>query len=235
MEQTNKEVAEVTDRTPGTMPLNAGDTGYGSMAGPGLLSSVGASEAAPLLVPEPEPEPVQQWRPMNKEELELKAGGPGWRKVRCYLVLLFWLSWLAMLATSIAIIVKSPRPVVTPLKWWQKSLFYQLQPDLIKDAQTGGIDELCEQLPYLKSLGIGALIMEGLFRKHASHLNISVTGEIVGTLPQIQHLLTESKKAGLKVVFDVCEMELSGPQDVAGDTNQRPQHCLLSGSGWSRV
>lgn len=130
------------------MPLNAGDTGYGSMAGPGLLSSVGASEAAPLLVPEPEPEPepVQQWRPMNKEELELKAGGPGWRKVRCYLVLLFWLSWLAMLATSIAIIVKSPRPVVTPLKWWQKSLFYQLQPDLIKDAQTGGIDGETVQL-----------------------------------------------------------------------------------------
>lgn len=122
----------------GRMPLNAGDTGYGSVPGPGLSGSVGASESAPLLMPEPEPEPVQKWQPLSKEELEAAAGGPGWRKVRCYLVLLFWLAWLAMLATSIAIIVMSPRPVVTPLRWWQKSLFYQLQPDLVTEEQASG-------------------------------------------------------------------------------------------------
>lgn len=45
-------------------------------------------------------------------------------------------------------------------------------------------------------MGMGALILKGLFAKAASPLNVTVTGEVVGTLPQVQHLLTESNKAG---------------------------------------
>lgn len=55
---------------------------------------------------------------------------------------------------------------------------------------------VCEQLPYLRSLGIGALILEGLFDKEASPLNITVAGESLGKLPEIEHLLRESSKAG---------------------------------------
>ncbi|KAM9359471.1 amino acid transporter heavy chain SLC3A2 [Symphorus nematophorus] len=197
------------------MPLNAGDTGYGSVPpGPGLSGSAGASESAPLLIPEPEPE-VDQWQPLRKEELEAAAGGPGWRRVRCYLVLLFWMAWLAMLATSIAIIWLSPRPVVTPLRWWQKAVFYQLQPDLTVEEQSqgSGVNALCEQLHYLRSLGIGALILEGLFDKEASPLNLTATSERFETVAQVQHLLTESNKAGLKVVLDFCELGLSGLAD----------------------
>lgn len=119
------------------MPLNAGGPGYGSMEDPGLPGSVDAdSETEPLLIPDPHPRP--EWRPFNKEELEATAGGPGWRRVRWYLVLLFWLSWFTILATSIAIIVKSPRPVAQPLRWWQRSLFYQLQPQLFMEARVEG-------------------------------------------------------------------------------------------------
>ncbi|KAJ4935854.1 hypothetical protein JOQ06_017381 [Pogonophryne albipinna] len=204
------------------MPLNAGDTGYGSVAGLGLSSTVGGSESAPLLIPEDEPEPIQQWQPLSKEELKLAAGGPGWKKVRCYLVLLFWLAWLAMLAIAIAIITMSPRPVVTPLKWWQKSLFYQVEPELTLEKQaegSWGINALCDELPYLKSLGIGALILQGLFDKKAYPTN-NATGERIGTLPQIQHLLAESNKAGLKVLLNVCEVDLLGPGDEAGNASK---------------
>lgn len=113
------------------MPVNAGHVGYGSVPS-------GASETCPLLTPEPD----SLWRPMTREELEA-ANGPGWRKVRCYLVLLFWLAWVTILATSVAIIIKSPRPVATPLKWWQKSLFYQLQADQWTEAQTEGPEGMC--------------------------------------------------------------------------------------------
>uniref|UniRef100_A0A8C4DBT2 Solute carrier family 3 member 2 N-terminal domain-containing protein n=1 Tax=Dicentrarchus labrax TaxID=13489 RepID=A0A8C4DBT2_DICLA len=119
-----------------------------ALPGPGLSGSEVASESAPLLIPVPEPESVQEWQPMSKQQLEVAAGGPGWRKVRCYLVLLFWLAWVAMLATSIAIVVMSPRPVATPLRWWQKSLFYQLQPDLFTEGQaeeSGGVNG--EEIP----------------------------------------------------------------------------------------
>lgn len=120
---------------PGRMPLNAGDTGYGTVPGAGLSASVGASESAPLLIPDSEPNQRYKWQPLTMDELEVAAGGPGWRKVRCYLVMLFWLAWVAMLAISIAIVATSPRPSVTPLRWWQKTLFYQLQPDLTMEKQ----------------------------------------------------------------------------------------------------
>lgn len=108
------------------MPVNAGNMGYGNVP-------VSASETSPLLTPEPD----TLWRPMTREELEA-ADGPGWRKVRCYSVLLFWLAWVAILATAVAIITKSPRPVAAPLKWWQKSLFYQLQADEWTEVQAEG-------------------------------------------------------------------------------------------------
>ncbi|KAF1394067.1 hypothetical protein PFLUV_G00022650 [Perca fluviatilis] len=211
MEQSDKEAADEPDR----MPLNAGGAGYGSVAGSGVSGRVGDSESGPLLIPETEPEPFQQWRPMTKDELQVAAGGPGWRKVRRYLVLLFWLAWMAMLATSIAIVMLSPRPIATPLKWWQKSLFYQPQAE-----GSGGVNALCEQLPYLRSLGIGALILEGLFDKKASPLNLNATGERFGTLPQILHVLAESNKADLKVVLNVCGVDLLGAQGVAGDADE---------------
>nr|XP_019943968.1 PREDICTED: 4F2 cell-surface antigen heavy chain-like [Paralichthys olivaceus] len=200
---------EETDALTDRMPLDAGDTGYGSVMGPGLSGGVGGSETAPLLIPEPEPEPTVRWQPLTKAELEAAAGGPWWRRLRCYLVFLFWMAWLAILATSIAIIVTSPRPVATPLQWWQKCVFYQLQPNM-EAVGSEGITALCEQLPYLRSLGIGALILEGLFHKEASPLNVTATDGSLGTLPQIQHLLIESNKAGLKVVLDFCKVDLYG-------------------------
>ncbi|KAG7480051.1 4F2 cell-surface antigen heavy chain-like [Solea senegalensis] len=210
--------AEESHRPTHRMPLNAGDNGYGSAPGPGLSASVGGTETAPLLIPEPEPEPEQQWLPLSKEELEAAAGGPLWRRVRCYLVLLFWLAWVAMLATAIAIIVMSPRPVVIPLKWWQKTVFYELQPAPYMEAPQG-LNVLCEQLPYLRSLGIGTLILQGLFSKEVSASNLTMAAQSSGTLPQIQHLLTESNKAGLKVMLDFCGLDLNGSH--VSDTEQR--------------
>ncbi|XP_051935188.1 4F2 cell-surface antigen heavy chain [Hippocampus zosterae] len=208
------------------MPLNVGDTGYGSVADPGSASgAAGSSETAALLVPEFGEEGQQEWRPMSKEELEESAGGPGWRRVRCYLVVLFWLAWLAMLAISVAIIVTSPRPVATPLTWWQKSVFLQLQSDLFAGTpseSSGAVDVLCDQLPYLKSLGISALILKGLFDSS----NTTESGERSGTLPQVQRLLGATENAGLKVVLDVCDVQLFGAREdlesqVAWNATQR--------------
>ncbi|XP_028275871.1 4F2 cell-surface antigen heavy chain [Parambassis ranga] len=216
MERTDQEIN-------GTMPLNSGGTGYGS---------VRDSEAAPLLIPGPDPEPVQTWKPMSREELEVAAGGPGWRKVRCYLVLMFWLAWVAILATSVAIIVMSPRPVVIPLKWWQKTLFYQLQPGLATEAQaeeSEGVNAVCEQLPYYRSLGIGALIVEGLFDTKSSPLNLTATAKDLATQAQIQHLLMECNKADLKVVLDFCDSDLLGSTDEEDEPSHHSaavQHVL---------
>lgn len=122
------------------MPLKVeADSGYGSMIGqgPGLAGSMGASETLPLLIPEDETE-LNYLKPMTREELEAAAGGPSWRKFRSRLVLLFWLGWLLLLGIAVIVIVQSPRPVTGHLHWWQKELFYRLQPALFLDVESTG-------------------------------------------------------------------------------------------------
>ncbi|KAK7882606.1 hypothetical protein WMY93_028780 [Mugilogobius chulae] len=212
-ETRNKESNLSEENTKKTMTLNAGGSGYGSLSNPGFSNSVGGTEAAPLLIPEHEPEARQEWRPLSRDQLEEAAGGPGWRKFRSYLVLLFWLTWMALLATAIAIIVMAPKPVAQPLKWWQKSLFYQLQPGLQLDTtpeRAGNPKSLYKELSYLRSLGVGTLILEGLFGSEVSPVNISATVQDSVTFPVIQSILQESNNAGLKVVLDFCDVDLLG-------------------------
>lgn len=200
------------------MPLNAG--GYDSLSGLRLSGSGSGSEAVPLLIPEPE---FHEWWPLTRQQLEVEAGGPGWRKFRFYMVLLFWFIWMAILATAIVILVKSPRPIAQPLKWWQKSLFYQLKPELLVEAtveRSAGLNVLCNEFPHLKSLGVGALILEGLFAKDVSPVNLNSTTKGSATLPLIQYILEESKKTDLKVVLDFCDGDLLGSQDGGGDPDE---------------
>ncbi|XP_055022654.1 4F2 cell-surface antigen heavy chain [Boleophthalmus pectinirostris] len=69
---------------------------------------------------------------------------------------------------------------------------------------------LKEELSYLRSLGVGALILEGLFRTVVSPVNISVTDKGTATFPVIQQILQQSNKADLKVVLDFCDVDLLG-------------------------
>lgn len=110
-------------------------SGYGSMIGSGLAVNLGASETLPLLIPEDELE-LNYLKPLTRAELEAAAGGPGWKKFRSRLVLLFWLCWLTILGIAIIVIIQSPRPVAPHLPWWQKELFYRIQPVLFMDADS---------------------------------------------------------------------------------------------------
>lgn len=50
-----------------------------------------------------------------------------------------------------------------------------------------------EQLPYLKSLGVGVLILEGQ--------NLTQNDRDLGALPQFRQLMIESGKAGRLTIF----------------------------------
>ncbi|XP_036419508.1 4F2 cell-surface antigen heavy chain [Colossoma macropomum] len=200
------------------MPLKMdGDPGYGSLVGPGLSlsGSLEGSETLPLLIPEAAPD-LNTWKPMNREQLEAVAGGPGWRKFRSRLVLLFWLGWLTMLGTAIAVVIQSPRPVATPLHWWQKELFYRLQPALFLDVdntESSAISKVSDRLDYLRSLGVGVMILEGLFRHDVSPPNLTEIDQRLGTLPQFYQLITDCHKAGVRIILDLCNLDLlNGPE-----------------------
>lgn len=190
-----------------------GDPGYGSVSAGSRFSGLDASETVPLLIPESEPQ-LYTWKPLSKEELVKCAGGPGWKKFRFRLVLAFWIGWVVMLGIAITVIVQSPRAVTPVLLWWQKDPFYRLQPALSVDAESGEpntISRVSERLPYLKSLRVGAMILEGLFRKDGSTPNLTQIDQDVGTLPQFTQLMTESRKAGLRIMLCLCEAVLFEP------------------------
>ncbi|XP_047676701.1 4F2 cell-surface antigen heavy chain [Tachysurus fulvidraco] len=203
------------------MPLKveAGSV-YGRMIGPSLAVSLGASETLPLLIPEDEPE-QNYLKPLTRAELEAAAGGPGWKKFRSRLILLFWLSWLTILGIAITVIVQSPRPVAHRLPWWQKELFYRLQPALFMDAETSAISRVSERLPYLKSLGVGVIILEGLFRPDVSVLNLTQIEQRLGTLSEFHQFITNSHAAGMRVILDLCNYKaeiISNASDYVQDS-----------------
>ncbi|KAI4882420.1 hypothetical protein NFI96_021740 [Prochilodus magdalenae] len=213
------------------MPLKVdGDPGYGSIVGPGLSlsGSLGGSETLPLLIPEAVPD-VNVWKPMNREQLEAAAGGPGWKKFRSRLVLFFWLGWLTILGTAVAVIVQSPRPVPTPLHWWQKELFYRLQPALFLDVdntESSAISKVSEKLPYLQSLGVGVVILEALFRNDGSPLNLTEIDQRLGTVPEIQKLITDSQEAGVRVILDLCNLDLLNEPFLSNKTMTLPESLV---------
>ncbi|XP_035239972.1 4F2 cell-surface antigen heavy chain isoform X1 [Anguilla anguilla] len=207
------------------MPLKVdGDPGYGSVGGgaaPAPSGSPGGSETVPLLIPDMEPAGRGPSGSMSKEELEKAAGTPWWRKLRSRLLLLFWLGWLAMLCTAIAIIATSPRPVAPPLQWWQRALFYRMQPALLLSSTgdgTGGINGVRDRLPYLQSLGVGALVLEGLFPRDGPTSGLMQFNATLGTLTQFQQLVTEGHSAGVKILLDLCHLDLSDPVQRNGST-----------------
>ncbi|XP_043114176.1 4F2 cell-surface antigen heavy chain [Puntigrus tetrazona] len=208
-----------------------GDPGYGSVSAGGRFIDVDSSESLPLLIPDIQ-RPV--WKPLSREELEKCAGGPEWKKFRSRLALCFWIGWLMMLGAAIAIIIQSPRMESPSLHWWQRDVFYRLQPALFVDADSEGVSRISmvsERLPYLKSLGVGAVILEGLFQHDVSPPNLTEIDQSLGTLPHFTQLITESHKAGVRVMLDLCELdlfeqELGNGTDVWSSPSEYIQYSL---------
>ncbi|TRY83972.1 hypothetical protein DNTS_006291 [Danionella cerebrum] len=199
------------------------------------------SETAPLLVPEchhdhrfHRHQQQAHWRPLNREELEIIAGGPRWRKLRSRLLLCFWFCWLLMLGTAVAIIIQTPKAVTPDLRWWQKDVFYHLHPGLLMDVQTNEtshISRVSARLPYLKSLGVSALILQGMFGPDSSSANLTEIDHSLGTLPQFTQLITQSRNAGVRVILDLCELdlfdqELGNVTDVWSSMTKNIQYTL---------
>ncbi|XP_016408305.1 4F2 cell-surface antigen heavy chain-like [Sinocyclocheilus rhinocerous] len=180
-----------------------GDPGYGSVSAGGRFTDLDSSETVPLLIPD-----IQQqrhvWKPLSREELEKCAGGPEWKKFRSRLVLCFWIGWLIMLGTVIAIIIQSPRTESPSLHWWQRDVFFM-------DADSDKVSRISSDLkllPHVKSLGVRAVILEGLFQHDISPPNLTEIDQSLGTLPQFTQLITESRKAGVRAILDLCELDL---------------------------
>ncbi|CAL8241696.1 unnamed protein product [Merluccius merluccius] len=143
---------------------------------------------------------------LSKEELMKVAGTPGWVRTRCFLLCLFWLGWLGMLAGAIVIIVQAPRCKPIPeMNWWNNGPLYQIS-NLGFFSQNGKIKGVEEKLDMVNQLKVKGLLLGPLHQVQAnqiSTLDLQKINPIHGTEEELLSLLEKAHKKGISVVLDL--------------------------------
>ncbi|MBQ7704311.1 MAG: alpha-glucosidase [Selenomonadaceae bacterium] len=97
------------------------------------------------------------------------------------------------------------------LKWWQKTIVYQIYPKSFQDTTgsgTGDLNGVTQHLDYLKNLGVGAIWLTPVYPSPQvdNGYDISNYTEIdsaYGTMKDFENLIAEADKRGIKIVMDL--------------------------------
>ena len=96
-------------------------------------------------------------------------------------------------------------------KWWHSSVVYQIYPRSFKDSNNDGIGDIngiIEKLDYLKELGIDVIWLSPVYKSpnDDNGYDISDYCDIMdefGTMEDMDRLLDEGNKRGIKIVMDL--------------------------------
>lgn len=96
-------------------------------------------------------------------------------------------------------------------KWWHSSVVYQIYPRSFMDSNGDGVGDLkgiVSRLDYLKELGVDAVWLCPVFKSpnDDNGYDISDYKDIMkefGTMDDMDELLCESKKCGIKIIMDL--------------------------------
>ena len=97
------------------------------------------------------------------------------------------------------------------LKWWQKTIAYQIYPKSFSDTTgsgTGDLNGITKHLDYLKKLSVGAIWLTPIYPSPMvdNGYDISNYTEIdsaYGTMSDFENLVAEADKRGIKIVMDL--------------------------------
>jgi len=98
---------------------------------------------------------------LSKEEVMKYGKDPTWVKVRWFIFIVFWLSWIGMLASAILIVTVSDKcPYKPKLEFWEKDPIYQIDLAYFNENQVGHIQGLMDKLSYFEEIGIKNLCLK---------------------------------------------------------------------------
>ena len=100
---------------------------------------------------------------------------------------------------------------MSKLKWWQKSIVYQVYPKSFQDTTGTGVGDIpgiTRHLDYLKSLGTGAIWLTPVYPSPmvdngydiSDYCNIDPS---YGTMEDMETLIAEAKKRDIRIVMDL--------------------------------
>ncbi len=97
------------------------------------------------------------------------------------------------------------------LKWWQKSIVYQIYPKSFQDTTgsgTGDLRGVIQHLDYLKNLGAGAIWLTPVYPSPMIDNGYDVADYTAidpayGTMADFENLIAEADKRGIKIVMDL--------------------------------
>lgn len=100
---------------------------------------------------------------------------------------------------------------MSELKWWQKSIVYQIYPKSFQDTTGAGVGDLpgvTSHLDYLKSLGTGAIWLTPVYPSPMVDNGYDISDYCgidpsYGTMEDMEELIAEAKKRDIRIVMDL--------------------------------
>ena len=97
------------------------------------------------------------------------------------------------------------------LKWWQKSIVYQIYPKSFQDTTGTGVGDIpgvTSHLDYLKSLGTGAIWLTPVYPSPMVDNGYDISDYCgidpsYGTMEDMEELIAEAKKRDIRIVMDL--------------------------------
>ncbi|XP_055053899.2 amino acid transporter heavy chain SLC3A2 isoform X2 [Misgurnus anguillicaudatus] len=142
---------------------------------------------------------------LTKDELMKIAGTVWWIRARWFLLVLFWLGWVGMLAGAVVIIVHAPRCKPIPeMNWWNEGPLYQISK--VNEFSDNGLKGVEEKLDYLNHMKVKGLVLGPIHTVQAdqlSTLDLTSIKPEVGTEKELESLLDQAHIKGIPIVLNL--------------------------------
>ncbi|MDR2181947.1 MAG: glucohydrolase, partial [Treponema sp.] len=95
--------------------------------------------------------------------------------------------------------------------WWKRGVIYQIYPRSFQDSNNDGIGDIAgiiSRLPEIAALGVSALWLSPVYRSPQADNGYDISDycdidPIFGTLADMDRLIAEAKKHGLRIIMDL--------------------------------
>ena len=120
-------------------------------------------------------------------------------------------------------------------EWWKKAVVYQIYPRSFKDSNGDGIGDLngiTEKLDYLKELGVDVIWVSPMYCSPMDDNGYDISDyykvdPMFGTNDDMDRLLSEAGKRGMKVILDLVVNHCSDEHEWFVKAKQDPDLSLI--------